>query len=75
MVVQDNLYDTELDINFYNYGSDTNTGFPRSIILNVNEMSTAIGDYNTKTSNRFRNRKEHIPINVSIKTRFIVMVL
>ena len=59
MVVQDNLYDTELDINFYNYGSDTNTGFPRSIILNVNEMSTAIGDYNTKTSNRFRNRKEH----------------
>lgn len=44
-VVQDKLYDTELDIDFYNH---TNTVLPRSIILNVNGMSTAIADYNTK---------------------------
>ena len=59
IVVQDKLYDTELDIDFYNYKSDTNTVIPRSIILNVNGMSTAIADYNATSSKRFSTRKEH----------------
>ena len=59
IVVQDKLYDTELNIDFYNYKSDTNTVLPCSIILDVNGMSTAIADYNTTTSKRFSNRKEH----------------
>jgi transcription initiation factor TFIIB len=54
MVVQEKLYDTELDINF-----PINTGFPRSVILNVNGMSTAIADYNTASSKSFSTRKEH----------------
>jgi transcription initiation factor TFIIB len=67
IVVQDKLYDTELDVNFHNYKSDTNTGYPRSIILNVNGMSTAIADYNTKSSKRFSNRKEHNKIEFICK--------
>ena len=59
IVVQDKLYDTELDIDFYNYKSDTNTGYPWSITLNVHGMSTAIADYNTKSSKRFSSRKQH----------------
>lgn len=59
IVVQDKLYDTELDIDFYNFSSDTNTALPRSRILNDNEMSTTISDYNTKSSKRFSNRKVH----------------
>jgi len=59
IVVQDKLYDTELDINFCKYKSDTNTGSPRSIILNVNGMSTAIADYSTKSPKSFSSRKEH----------------
>ena len=57
IVVQDKLYDTELDIDFYK--SDINTGSPRSIILNVNGMSTAIADYSTKSPKSFSSRKEH----------------
>ena len=59
IVVQDKLYDTELDINFCKYKSDTNTGSPRSIILNVNGMSTAIADDSTKSPKSFSSRKEH----------------
>ena len=59
IVVQDKLYDRELDIDFYNYKSDTNTALPRSIILNINEMPTAIADYDATSSKRFSNRKEH----------------
>ena len=59
IVVQDKLYDTELIINFCKYKSDTNTGSPRSIILNVNGMSTAIADYSTKSPKSFSSRKEH----------------
>jgi transcription initiation factor TFIIB len=59
IVVQDKLYDTELDIDFYNYKSDTNTGYPWSIILNINGMSTAIADYNTKSSKSFSSREQH----------------
>ena len=50
IVVQDKLYDTELDVNLHNYKSDTNTGYPMSVILNVNGMSTAIAEYNTKSA-------------------------
>jgi len=56
IVVQDKLYDTELDIDLYNH---TNTVLPRSIILNVNGMSTAIADYSTKSPKSFSSRKEH----------------
>jgi transcription initiation factor TFIIB len=55
----DKLYDTELDIDFYNFNSDTNTVLPHSRILNENEMSTTIADYNTKSSKRFSSRKVH----------------
>ena len=50
IVVQDKLYDTELDIDFYNHNGDFNTVVPGSRILNVNGMSTAIADYNTKSA-------------------------
>jgi transcription initiation factor TFIIB len=59
IVVQDNLYDSELDIDFYKYKSDTNTVQPHSIGLNNNGMSTAIADYDATSSKRFSNRKEH----------------
>jgi transcription initiation factor TFIIB len=56
IVVQDKLYDTELDIDFYNH---SDTVLPRSIILNVNGMSTTIADYNNKSLKSFSSRKEH----------------
>jgi transcription initiation factor TFIIB len=59
IVVQDNLYDAELDIDFYRHKSDTNTVLPHSIILNDNGMSTAIADYDATSSKRFSNRREH----------------
>ncbi len=59
MVVQDKIYDTELDTDFYRGRSDTNTVLPHSIILNDKGMSTVIADYDTTTSKRFSNRKEH----------------
>ena len=59
MVVQDKLYDAELDIDFYKYKSDTNTALPYSIILNDKGMSTSIADYDATSSKRFSNRKEH----------------
>lgn len=59
IVTQDNLYDAELDINYYKYKSDTNTVLPHSIILNDKGMSTSIADYDATSSKRFSNRKEH----------------
>jgi transcription initiation factor TFIIB len=59
IVVQDNLYDAELDIGFYKLKSDTNTALPHYIILNDKVMSTAIADYNATSSKKFSNRKEH----------------
>lgn len=59
MIVQDKIYDAELDIDFYRGKSDSNTVLPHSIILNDKGMSTAIADYDTSTSRRFSNRKEH----------------
>ena len=57
IVVQDKLYDSELDVDFYNHNSDTNTVAPGSRILNENEMSTTIADYNTKRAKRVSSRK------------------
>ena len=59
IVTQDNLYDAELDIDFYKRKSDTNTVLPRSTILNDKGMSTSIADYDATSSKRFSNRKEH----------------
>ncbi len=59
MVVQDKLYDSELDIDFYNNKNDTNTVLPRSLLLNDSGRSTAIAEYDTTSSKRFSNRKEH----------------
>lgn len=59
MIVQDKIYDAELDTDFYRGKSDSNTVLPHSIILNDKGMSTAIADYDTSTSRRFSNRKEH----------------
>ncbi len=59
IVVQDKLYDTELNIDFYRHKSDTNTVLPHSIILNDKSMSTTIADYDATSSKRFSNRKEH----------------
>ncbi|WP_148685340.1 TFIIB-type zinc ribbon-containing protein [Candidatus Nitrosocosmicus hydrocola] len=59
IVIQDNLYDTELDINFYKHKSDTNTVLPHSLMLSDSGMSTAIADYDATSSRRFSNRKEH----------------
>jgi transcription initiation factor TFIIB len=59
MIVQDKIYDAELDTDFYKGRSDSNTVLPHSIILNDKGMSTAIADYDTSTSRRFSNRKEH----------------
>jgi transcription initiation factor TFIIB len=59
MIVQDKIYDAELDTDFYRGRSDSNTVLPHSIILNDKGMSTAIADYDTSTSRRFSNRKEH----------------
>ena len=56
IVVQDKLYDTELDIDFYNHSE---TVLPRSIILNVNGVSTTIANYNNKSLKSFSSRKEH----------------
>ncbi|WP_458744071.1 transcription initiation factor IIB [Candidatus Nitrosocosmicus sp. T] len=59
MIVQDKIYDAELDTDFYRGRSNSNTVLPHSIILNDKGMSTAIADYDTSTSRRFSNRKEH----------------
>jgi len=58
MVVQDKIYDTELDTNFYKCKSDMNTVMPHSLILNHTGMSTAIASYDATSSKRFSNRKE-----------------
>ena len=49
VIVQDKIYDAELDTDFHKYKSDTNTVLPHSIILNDKGMSTAIADYDTST--------------------------
>jgi transcription initiation factor TFIIB len=59
VIVQDKIFDAELNIDFYKYRSDTNTVLPHSIILNDKGMSTAIADYDATSSKRFSNRKEH----------------
>ncbi|MDQ2685581.1 MAG: hypothetical protein M3Y25_07035, partial [Thermoproteota archaeon] len=59
VIVQDKIYDAELNTDFYKYKSDTNTVLPHSIILNDKGMSTAIADYDATSSKRFSNRKEH----------------
>jgi transcription initiation factor TFIIB len=59
VVVQDKIYDTELDTNPYKYTSGMNTVMPHSLILNDRGMSTSIADYDAKSSKRFSNRKEH----------------
>ncbi len=59
VVVQDKIYDTELDTNSYKYTSGMNTVMPHSLILNDRGMSTSIADYDAKSSKRFSNRKEH----------------
>jgi transcription initiation factor TFIIB len=59
IVVQDKLYDAELNIDFYRHKSNTNTVLPHAIILNDKGMSTTIADYDATSSKRFSNRKEH----------------
>jgi transcription initiation factor TFIIB len=59
IVLQDKVYDAELNSDFYKHKSDTNTALPHSIILNDKGMSTAIAEYDTTSSKRFSNRKEH----------------
>ncbi|WP_148686076.1 transcription initiation factor IIB [Candidatus Nitrosocosmicus hydrocola] len=59
VIVQDKIYDAELNTEFYKYRSDTNTVLPHSIILNDKGMSTSIADYDATSSKRFSNRKEH----------------
>ncbi|HKR74111.1 MAG TPA: transcription initiation factor IIB family protein [Candidatus Nitrosocosmicus sp.] len=59
VIVQDKIYDAELNTDFYKYRSDTNTVLPHSIILNDKGMSTSIADYDASSSKRFSNRKEH----------------
>jgi transcription initiation factor TFIIB len=59
VIVQDKIYDAELNTDFYKYKSDTNTVLPHSIILNDKGMSTSIADYDATSSKRFSNRKEH----------------
>ena len=59
VIVQDKIYDAELNTDFYKYRSDTNTVLPHSIILNDKGMSTSIADYDATSSRRFSNRKEH----------------
>lgn len=58
MVVQDKIYDTELDTNFYKCKSDMKTVMPHSFNLNHNGMSTYIAGYDATSSKRFSNRKE-----------------
>ena len=67
VVVQDKIYDTELDINSYKYTSGMNTVMPHSLILNDSGMSTAIADYDAASSRRFSNRKEHNKIEFLCK--------
>ena len=57
----------ELDIDFYNYKSDTNTALPRSIILNINEMPTAIADYNARAQRDFLTERNTIRSNSLIE--------
>jgi transcription initiation factor TFIIB len=59
VIVQDKVYDAELNTDFYTYKSDTNTVLPHSIILSDKGMSTSIADYDATSSKRFSNRKEH----------------
>jgi transcription initiation factor TFIIB len=59
VIIQDKVYDAELNNDFYKYRSDTNTVLPHSIILNDKGMSTTIADYDATSSKRFSNRKEH----------------
>lgn len=59
IIVQDKIDDAELDTDFYKIKSDTNTVLPHSIILNDKGMSTSIANYDTSTSKRFSNRREH----------------
>ena len=68
MVVQDKIYDAELDTDFYKGRSDTNSVLPHSLILNDKGMSTAIADYDTRSSKRFSNRKEHNKLKFLNKT-------
>ena len=59
VIIQDKVYDVELNTDFYKMKSDTNTVLPHSIILNDKGMSTSIADYDATSSRRFANRKEH----------------
>ncbi|HEU5120977.1 MAG TPA: transcription initiation factor IIB family protein [Candidatus Nitrosocosmicus sp.] len=59
MVVQDKIYDNELDTSPYKHTNGLNTVMPHSLILNDEEMSTSIGNYNSTSAKRFANKKEH----------------
>lgn len=59
VIIQDKIYDAELDTDYYKFKSDTNTALPHSIMLNDKGMSTTIADYNNTGTKRFFNRKEH----------------
>jgi transcription initiation factor TFIIB len=66
IVVQDKIYDTELDTNPYKHTNDMNTVMPQSIILNDKGMSTSIGDYYA-TGSKFSNIKEYNKIRFMTK--------
>ena len=59
IIIQDKVFDAELDVNFYKIKSDTNTVLPHSYISNDKNMSTTIADYDATSARKFINRKEH----------------
>lgn len=58
IIIQDKVFDIELDANFYKIKSNTNTVLPHSLTLNDKDMSTTISDYDATSSRRLTNRKE-----------------
>src|ERR1044072_3459098 len=58
IIIQDKVFDVELDANFYKIKSNTNTVLPHSLILNDKDMSTTISDYDATSARRITNRKE-----------------
>ena len=67
IIMQDKVFDVELDANFYKVKSDTNTALPNSFILNDKDMSTTIASYDATSVRRFYNRKEHNKIQFLTK--------
>lgn len=59
IILQDKIYDVEMDIEFYKYKTNTNSVIPHSILLNDNEMSTKISEYKASGRSRFSSQRQH----------------